>query len=543
MSVVPGWVRTYQRRWLGADLVAGVIIWSVVVPQATAYAQIAGLPPAAGLVAAPGALIGYAILGGSRTLVVSATTATSALSAAAVGPLAHGDTPRFAALSAALALAAAAALAAGGALRLGALSDLVSKPVMTGFLFGLGMTITVGQLPKLLGLPEGSGDFFPRLSDLLGDLGHLHGATVLIGVGSVVALVVLRRRAPALPGTLIVLAASIAISALLGLDDHGVDVVGKLPDAFPDPTIPDVSWADMADLLPAAFGVMILSTEAVGVARSIAAADRYEINADRELLALGTGNLLAGVSGGFVQSGGASQTLAAERAGAKTQLAAVLAAVLILLTGAFLAPLFTDLPQATLAAIVIVAISGFFDVAELRRLARLRLSAIVFALAALAGVLVFGVLPGLLTAAGLSLVLLIRRLSRPAVRVLARDPASGAWSDARGERPAEVIVARADGPLFYANSQKVKDQLLALVREAPEPPRGVVLELDQGDIDVQSVDMLAELAAALADLPEGLTVARASRPVLDLLRRAGVDRRVRIEPTLDAAVDALTRSG
>jgi sulfate permease, SulP family len=547
MSVVPGWVRTYQRRWLGADLVAGVIIWSVVVPQATAYAQIAGLPPAAGLVAAPGALIGYALLGGSRTLVVSATTATSALSAAAVGPLAQGDTPRFLALSAALALLAAAVLAAGGALRLGALSDLVSKPVMTGFLFGLGMTITVGQLPKLLGVPDGSGDFFPRLSDLLGDLGHVHWATVAIGVGSLVALVVLRRRAPAVPGTLIVLGAAIAISALLGLDDHGVDVVGKLPNALPDPTIPDVSWRDTADLLPAAFGVMVLSTEAVGVARSLAAADHYDVNANRELVALGTGNLLAGISGGFVQSGGASQTLAAERAGAKTQLAAVISAGLILLTGAFLAPVFTDLPQATLAAIVIVAISGFFDVVELRRLAGLRTSAIVFALVALVGVLVLGVLQGLLVAAGLSLVILIQRLSRPPVRVLARDPATGAWDVAERHpdhaRPDEVIVARVDGPLFYANSQSVKDHLLALARQAPAPPRGVVLELDQTDIDVQSVDMLGELAEALSDLPGGLTLARARRPVLDLLRRAGVDRRVRLEPTIDTAVDALTRSG
>ncbi|HEY1273532.1 MAG TPA: SulP family inorganic anion transporter, partial [Thermoleophilaceae bacterium] len=191
MSVVPGWLRSYRRDWLGADLVAGLIIWSVVTPQAVAYAQIAGLPPSAGLVAAPGALIGYALLGSSHTLVVSATTATSALSAAAVGPLAHGDTGRFAALSAALALISAVVLAGAGLLRLGALTDFVSKPVITGFLFGIGLFVAVGQLPALLGVEGGGDEFFDKLGDVIGDLGDAHGWTVAVGLGSIAALVAL----------------------------------------------------------------------------------------------------------------------------------------------------------------------------------------------------------------------------------------------------------------------------------------------------------------------------------------------------------------
>jgi SulP family sulfate permease len=542
--VIAGWVGSYRRAWLRPDLVAGVVIWSVVTPQAVAYAQIAGLPPQAGLIAAPGALIGYAILGSSRTLVVSATTATSALSAAAVGPLADGDAARFAALSAALAVVAAVVLAGAGLLRLGGLTDLVSKPVITGFLFGLGLLITVGQLPALFGVEGSDGDFFEELWDVLGELGGAHGWTLAVGLASVLALVALRRLAPRVPGTLVVLALAIVASALLDLGGRGVDVVGELPDALPDPALPDAAWADAVDLLPAAFGIMIVGTEAVGVSRALATKDGYAIDVNRELYALGGANLLAGLSSGFVQSGGASQTAAAEDAGGRSQLASIVAALLILLTGAVLAPLFEDLPQATLAAIVIVAVAGFYRVDELRRFAGLRRSAIVFALVALAGVLALGVLPGLLVAAGLSLMDLIHRFSRPAVGLLARDPASGAWG--RADRhpawtpPQGLLAARVDGPLFYANAVNVKDQLLERVRAADAPPAALVLELDQNDIDVESLDMLAELADALAAEGVDLRLAGVRAPVAGLLERSGLARRVRVERTLDAATERRT---
>lgn len=547
MSVVPGWVRTYRRAWLRPDLVAGLVVWSVVTPQAVAYAQIAGLPPQAGLVAAPGALLGYAVLGSSRSLVVSATTATSALSAAAVAPLADGDAGRFLALSAALALVSAAVLAGAGLLRLGGITDLVSKPVITGFLFGLGLFISVGQLPKLFGVEDGDGEFFERLVDLIGDLGSAHGWTVAVGLASVALLLALRRLAPTLPGTLVVLVLAIALSALLGLDGRDVDVVGELPDALPDPAVPDVGWADLVDLLPAALGIMVVSTEAVGVARALATKDGYAIDVNRELYALGGSNLLAGLTSGFVQSGGASQTAASEEAGGRTQLASVLAAVLILLTGAFLAPLFRDLPQATLAAIVIVAVAGFYRVDELRRFAGLRRSAIGLALVALAGVLVFGVLPGLVIAAGLSLMALVHRLSRPPVERLARDPTSRGWGRADRHPGWElvpgVLVARVDGPLFYANAVTVKDHLLALVRDAEPRPAAVVLDLYQSDADVETLDMLAELAAALEAESVQLRLASVRGPVLELLRRSGLAGRVRIEPTLEQAIERQPTKG
>jgi sulfate permease, SulP family len=546
-GLVPGWIAGYSRDWLRPDLVAGVVIWSVVTPQAVAYAQIAGLPAQAGLMAAPGALIAYALLGTSRQLVVSATTATAAVSAATVGPLAHGDPARFAALSAALAIVVAAVLGLGGALRLGAVADLVSKPVMTGFLFGLGLTISIAQLPGIFGVPAGSGNFFPQLWDLLGHLDDTATTTLAVGAGSLAVLLLSRRLLPQIPSTLLVLVLAIAASSLLHLDRHGVEVVGGIPDALPDPAVPDVNADDIVKLITPAFGVLILSAEAVGVARQLAVKHGYRVDANRDLMALGAGNLLAGLSSGFVQSGGASQTAAADGAGGRTQLASIVCAGMLLLTGAFLAPLFEDLPQATLAAIVVVAVAGFCDVAELRRFATIRRSALLFALAALAGVLVLGVLQGLVVAAGLSLVYVALRLSRPSVGALGRDPDSGAWGwldrHPGWTAPPGVLVIRSDGPLFYPNADSVRERVLEQVAGAEPRPDVVVLDLSQSvELDLQSVDVIAELARQLRAEGVALRLAAVRAPAAVILERAGVTPGVAASPTVSAAVgDAVSR--
>jgi SulP family sulfate permease len=539
--VLPSWLRSYERPWLRADAIAGVVIWSVVTPQAVAYAQIAGLPPAAGLMAAPGALFAYALLGTSRQLVVGATTATAAVSAATVGGLADGNAARFAALSAALALVTAVVFVAAGVLHLGGIADFISKPVMTGFLFGLGMVIALGQLPKLLGVKAGEGNFFPALADVLGELGDTQGTTLAVGAASVAVLLVCRLLVPALPATLLVLAGGILVSALLDLSAHGVAVVGNIPNALPDPAIPDVSANDVVALVTPAFGVMFLSAEGIGVARALAVKHGYPLDVNRDLRAFGASNLLAGLSSGFVQCGGASQTAAADRAGTRTQLAGLISAGLVLLTGAFLAPLFKDLPEATLGAIVIVAVSGFFDVAELRRFAYVRRSAIFTALLALVGVLALGVLQGLVVAAGLSLVYVVERLGRPSVGALARDPATGVWGRADRhegwEGPDGALVARSDGPFLYPNANLVKDRVLALVTEAGERPRMVVLDLSTStDLDLQTADTLEELRQQLARDGIELRLAGVRAPAREILDRAGVSERVPIAATIDEAL-------
>jgi high affinity sulfate transporter 1 len=538
-ALIPPWLRSYDRGWLSADVVAGVVIWSVVTPQAVAYAQIAGLPPEAGLMAAPVAMAAYAFLGTSRQLVVSATTATSAVSAATVGVLAGGDVARFAALSAAFALVVGVVLALGGWLRFGAVADLVSKPVMTGFLFGLGLVIALAQVPSLLGVAPGEGNFFPALVDVLGEAGELHGLTLAVGAASVAVLVLGRRFVPALPTTLLVLVVAIAVSGLAGFADRGVDVVGEIPRALPDPAVPRLSADDFLALIAPALGVLVLSAEAVGVARGLAVKHGYRVDPNRDLMAMGAANVLCGLSSGFVQSGGASQTAAADGAGGRSQLASLVAAGLLLLTGAFLAPLFENLPQATLAAIVVVAVAGFFDVAELRRYVRVRRSAVVFSALALAGVLVLGVLQGLIVAAGLSLVYVVRRLSRPTVARLVRDPATGVWGHVDRHpdwQAAEgVVVIRCYSPLMYPNATAVKDHVLALA--AAFPAHAVVLDLGAtGDLDVQSADTVGELAGELGRQGVELRLARVRGPAREILERTGVADRVRVEPTLDAAV-------
>jgi SulP family sulfate permease len=523
--LLPPWMTSYERSWLRPDLIAGLVIWSVVTPQAVAYAQIAGLPPQAGLMAAPGAMAAYALFGTSRQLVVSATTATSALSAATVGPLAHGDVVSFAALSAMLAIVVGVVLIAGGAVRAGAVADLVSKPVMTGFLFGLGLTIILSQATSLLGVPAGDGNFFPRLRDLLHHLDDVHATTLAVGAGSIAVLAVGKRVAPKVPATLLVLAVAIALSALLHLDDHGVAVVGNIPNALPDPAVPHVAAHDITALIAPALGVLVLSAEAVGVARQLAMKHGYAVDANRDLMAMGAGNLVAGFCSGFVQSGGASQTAAADGAGGRSQLATVFCAGLLLLTGAFLAPLFEHLPQATLAAIVIVAVASFLDIAELRRIAKIRRSATVFSLLALAGVLVLGVLQGLVVAAGLSLMYVIQRLARPTVR-RARD---------RQEDP-RLLVMRADGPLLYPNADLVRRTVYDAATAARPRPEVVVLDLSlSSDLDVQSADALTDLAHQLQREGIALRLAGVRRRAAGVLTRAGTAEVAELEAVVHPA--------
>jgi MFS superfamily sulfate permease-like transporter len=476
--------------------------------------------------AAPVAMIGYGLLGTSHQLVVSATTATSAVSAATVGRLAGGDAGKFAALSAMLALVTGVVLVLGGLARFGAVADLVSKPVMTGFLFGLGLVIALAQVPSLLGVAAGEGNFFPRLWDLLGDLGDVDVTTLAVGGGSLAVLLVGRRLAPSVPWTLLVLVLAIAVSAILGLSSHGVDVVGDIPRALPDPAIPHVGASDIVSLIAPALGVLVLTAEGVGVARALATKHGYASDPNRDLVAMGASNLLSGFSSGFVQSGGASQTAAADGAGARSQLAAIIAGGFVLLTGAFLAPLFEDLPQAALAAIVIVAVSGFWDVASLRRFAHIRREAIAFAGLALAGVLVLGVLQGLVVTALLLLVYVVARISRPTVMPLVRDPADATWhrADHRPDLapPVGSVVVRTEAPLLYRTRTTSRSVSWRSRGQPIRPPASSCSTALTAQLDVGSIDVLAELATETKRDGRTLVLAEVRAAVRDILVRAGV---------------------
>jgi high affinity sulfate transporter 1 len=549
-------VRGYRRAWLGGDVLAGLTVWAVLVPEALAYATIAGVSPVVGLYAAPGALLLYAALGSSRHLVTGPMSATAALSAATVGALVAGSGGHFAAMTAALAIAAGLCALVAGLLRLGFLASFISEPVIKGFIVGLAITIIMGQVPKLLGVDKHAGDAFEQLWGILGELGDIHALTLLIGLASLAVVLGLRRAAPAVPGSLVAVALGVAAVQALDLDDHGLAIVGPIHSGLPSLGAPDVSLHDLGTLVPGALGVMLVGfAEGLGAAKTYAARDHYEIDADRELLGLGAANLAAGLSSGMVVNGSLSKTAVNGAAGARTQLSGLLVAVLTVVTLLLLTGLFESLPEATLAAIVIAAVVELVDVAALRRLyalATLRgagplaLGArpdFLAALAARLGVLVFDTLPGLFIGIGVSLVLLLYRASRPHVARLGRVPGGdGQYADLERHpgnvEPAGVAVLRVEGGLFFANADAVRARLLAAAGE--DGIHAVVLDAETMPfVDATAAAMLLEARDELRRRGVALLIARDVAAVRDLLRRAGADPGlIEVHPTVQDAVEA-----
>lgn len=526
------WLPAYDRRWLRADVFAGLTAWAVIVPQAVAYAQIAGLPAQAALFATPLALLGYAAFGTSRQLAVSATSATAAVSATAVAPLAAGHADRYLALSAALAILCGVVFVLAGLVRLGGLSDFISRPVLTGFLFGLGLVIAAGQLPKLFGVEAGGSGFFGQMWHLLRHLGDATLTTIILGASSLAVLILMKRLAPRIPTALIVVAAGILLTLAFDLADHGVAVVGKVPSALPTPAVPDVGFGEISGLIPAAFGIVLLGyAESISVARGFASKHRYDIRPNQELVALGASNALAGLFQGFVASGGSSQSAASDQAGARTELFAIVAAALTLLTAIALAPLLRDLPEAVLGAIVISAVIGFMRIGELRRFYQLSRYGLPLSLTALVGVLVLGVLPGLLIAVALTIVLLLQRISRPNAAVLGRLSDGSGYGDIQRHSDAEtepgLLIFRLDAPLFFANATLLRDRLRALVSESEPPTKVVLLNLEaNSDLDLESADTLSELRDELERSHVELWLARVHAPVRKMLERTELTDRI-----------------
>lgn len=541
---MPAWLfgslRGYRREWLRGDAIAGLTVWAVLVPEALAYASIAGVSPVVGLYAAPGALLLYAAFGSSRHLVVGPMSATAALSAATVGELVAGSSGHFAAMTAALAICVGVIALVAGLARLGFLASFISEPVLKGFIVGLALTILIGQVPKLLGIDGGSGDFFEKTWDVLRQLGDTDPLTLVVGLGSLALVLGLRRFAPAVPGSLVAVLAGIVAVALLGLDDHGLEIVGTIDAGLPSLGPPDgLALHDYGDLVAGAVGVMLVGfAEGLGAARTYAARHRYAIDADRELVGIGTANLAAGLSSGMVVNGSLSKTAVNGSAGARSQISGLVVAAMTVVTLLLLTGLFEQLPEATLAAVVIAAVVELVDVPALRRLYATwsgRLGGVadvtarpdfVAAIAALLGVLILDTLPGLFVGIAVSMLLLLYRASRPHVALLGAVPGSDppqygdlARAPANVQTPG-VVVVRVESGLFFANADAVR---AALLRAAAAP--GVhTLVLDAETVpfvDVTAVGMLDELAEELQRRGIVLRLARDVGQVRDVLRRGG----------------------
>lgn len=515
--------RAYQARWLRADLVAGLTVTALLIPEGMAYAQLAGVPAQAAFSAAPAALLLYAVLGTSRQLVVAVSSAVAITSAAIVTELAPQGAAQYVALTAALALLAGLVSMVAGLARLGRVARFFSPSVLLGFVFGLALIISARQLPKLLGVEVDSDRFFPLIVETVVALPSTQLPTVLVSLGCLAGMLVLERVVPRVPAALVVLVGSIVVSAARDLPARGVAVVGELPAGLAAPQLPDVGWDDALSLATGALGIALLVfAEALGPGQSLAKEHGYTIDANRELVALGAANVGAGLFQGFSVGASLSKSAANDEAGARTSWSLVVAAATTALVALFLTPLFRDLPEAALGAIVVVAVSSMERVAPLRRLWRLRRADFVLAMIALLSVLVVGILVGLGIAVLASLAVVVWRASQARVEVIAETPDADAPADTL-LAPAGLLLVRPQEQVFFANAAEIRDRVLGALRADHDHPSVVLVDLGlTPDLDVPALDVLTELRDRVAHHDAHLWLATQVEPVRTRLARAGL---------------------
>jgi sulfate permease, SulP family len=548
-SLFPGAadLRHYDRRWLRPDLVAGITVAAIAIPQSLGMAELAGLPVVAGLYATLLPLVAYALFGSSRQLVVGPEGTLAALTAVVVAPLAAGDPARYAPLAAMLAVLVGGILILSGVLRLGFMAEFFSRPILLGYINGIALSIIAGQIPKLLGLDIEADDFFLSLAEIARDLGSTHWPTFALGGSLLAFLLVLRRVSPLMPAALVVVIGSTALVAVFDLEADGIAVVGQVDGGLPRPALPDLGLGDITDLLLPAVGLALVSlADTVATGRTFAQKNGYELDSNRELVGLGAAGVAAGFSQAFPISSSGSRTAANDAAGGRSQavgLVAVLAVALILL---FATGLLETLPTAALGAVVIAAALGLFDLAGFRELRRVRGTEVALALVALLGVLVFGVLGGVAVAVGLSIGLYLYRAVRPHDAVLGDVENVDGFHDVdrfptSQTRPG-LLVYRFDAPIFFPNAEYFKTRVLELVAAADPPPRWLLLNAEAVVyMDSTAVAALARLQQELSDRGIVLAAARVKGPLRDLWQRTGLTAAIgeqHMFPTVRAGVRA-----
>ena len=540
-------LRGYQRGWLRGDLLAGVTVAAYLVPQVMAYAEVAGLPAIAGLWAAVAPLVAYAILGSSRQLSVGPESSTALITATAVGVLVAGDQQNYAGTAAALALAVGAICLICWLARLGFLANLLSHPVLIGYMAGIAGLMIVSQLGKVSGIAVEGDSVLSELRSFVTHLGEAHLPTVLVAAGTFVLLVALQRLLPRWPGPLIAMVLAAVAVAVLDVDQMGVKTIGRVPRGLPPAAIPDFSTIDFGTLLPAALGVTIVAyTDNVVTARAFAARRREVIDARQEFLALGAANVGAGLFSGFPVSSSGSRTVIGDAVGSRTQLYSLVTAAIVLLTMLFLGPALATFPLAALGALVVFAALRLIDFAELRRIARFRRSELFLALATTAAVLIFDVLYGIAVAVALSILDLLRRIARPHDGILGYVPGLAGMHDiddyATGRQVPGLLVYRYDAPLFFANAEDFKHRALASVDAADPPVEWFLLNAEANtEVDLTAVDALEEVRRTLAGRGIVFALARVKFELREILASAGFIDRIgedKVFMTLPTAVEA-----
>jgi high affinity sulfate transporter 1 len=553
-SGIPGLrlARSYQRRWARRDLVAGLALTALLVPQGMAYAELAGLPPVTGLYTTVIVLLAYAAFGRSRVFVLGPDSSIAPLIAAAVLPLvaSSGDPSSAVALASALALMIGLMCIVAGRARLGAIADLFSKPVRVGFLNGIALVVIVSQLPALFGFD--ADDTRSLGADLRAFTnGVVDGDTVVaalaLGIGSLALISVCALVAPRFPAVLIAVVGSAIVTGVFDLAAHGVSVVGAIPTGFPAPRLPDVTFDQVRDLVVAAFGVtFVMVADTIILSRAMGTRSNEHVDPDAEIVALGAANLGAGLFGGFPASASSTRTLVAEASGAQTQVTGVVAATAtaaVLVVGSGLG---RDLPSATLAAVVIAGAMRLFDARTAMWLLRVRRSEFTLLLTAFGGVALLGVLEGVAVAIGLSIATFVWRAWRPYDAVLGRVAGRKGYHDIeRHPEAVEIpglVLYRFDAPLFFANAERFARRVEEAIARRSDPTRWVIVAAEPlTDIDTTAAEVLSDLLDEFEARGIALAFAELKGPVKDRLRDYGLYDRVneaRFFPTLGTAIDA-----
>jgi high affinity sulfate transporter 1 len=540
-------IRTYQRPWLRADLVAGVVLAAILVPQGMAYAELAGLPAVTGLYTTIACLVGYAVFGPSRVLVLGPDSSISPLILAAITPLlVTGDPATAVALAGMLAVFVGLTEIGLGLGKLGFVADLLSKEVQVGYMNGLAITIIVGQLPKLFGFSTQADSFLKEVRVFFENLDQTNTTTLLVGVAVLAVLLLLPRITTRLPAVLVAVVGATVVSAAFGLAESGVATVGALPQGVPTPTIPWTNASDVGPLLIAAVGITLVSlTDTIATATSFAARRGEEVEPNQEMIGMGAANIAAGLFQGFAVSTSGSRTAVAEQSGAKSQVTGLVGAGLVAMLLLFLNSLLADLPQSALAAVVIVAALSLMDLAIVRRYLRVRKSALAVSLVATAGVMLLGVLQGIVVAVVLAILLFFRRNWWPHGAVLGKLAGDEGWHDLDTHPGAEqiqgIVVYRWEAPLFFANAGSFRQQIRKLVREYQ--PQWVVLQCEAvTDVDVTAAEMLEQLDNELNASGVHLAFAEMRRRLQELTLRYGLLEtldREHFYPTLEAALEQI----
>ncbi len=539
---IPDWIFDYQKGWLKCDLIAGLITAAVVIPKAMAYATITGLPVQVGLYTVLVPMTIYAVVGTSRPLSMSTTTTLAILAAAQLGQLAPAGDPAFLMrASATLTLLVGAILLVASLLRLGFIANFISEPVLIGFKAGIALVILLDQVPKLLGihLPRGT---VHNLLATLQAMPHTSLPTLAVGIVMIVLLVGIARFFPRAPAPLIVVAIAIASVRLFGLQAHGVETVGEIPRGLPPLTYPDFSL--VARLWPGALGIALMSfTETIAAGRAFATSEEPYLRPNQELAATGLANAGGALLGAMPSGGGTTQTAVNRLAGALTQLAEFVTAAVALLTILFLAPLIGLMPQATLAAVVIVYSIGLINPADFRLILEIRRTEFLWALTALAGVVLLGTLQGILVAIVVSLVALAHQTADPPVRVMGRKPGTNVFRPRSKEHPEDetfpgLLMIQLEGRVFFANAERIGEKMKVLADEAK--PRVVALDLSGvPDLEYTALRMLIDAEKRERERGVSVWLVGLNPEVLSMIQRSSLGKvlgRERMHFNLELAV-------